>query len=124
MSVFIRLETNDLKDIQEDGKLAKNAVLNLRDSAFRTQNEIKMKHELILKARTLVNSAHEELIHLVSIMPQVDPLTSLNISSSKTNTFDLDTDLISLKSSRSGQDVYGDTHGVLEKLSKRISELK
>ncbi|MCX6742212.1 MAG: hypothetical protein NTX24_03510 [Candidatus Pacearchaeota archaeon] len=124
MSVFIRLETNDLKDIQENGKLAKNAVLNLRDSAFRTQNEIKMKHELILKARTLVNSAHEELIHLVSIMPQVDPLTSLNISSSKTNTFDLDTDLISLKSSRPGQDVYGDTHGVLEKLSKRISELK
>jgi hypothetical protein len=121
MSVFIRLETNDLNDMKEDGKLAKNAVLNIKDSVFMMQNEIKMKHELILKARKMVNSAHEELIHLVSIMPQVDPLTSLNIKSFKTNAFDLDTDLLDLKSS---QVVSGDKHKVLKKLGERISELK
>jgi len=124
MSIFVRLERDDLDDLKENSKLAKNAVLNLKDSVFSTQNEIKIKHELILKSRRLVNAAHEELIHLVSIMPQVEPLTSLNMSHFKTNTFDLDTDLLDLRTGKARQAISGDKHKVLKRLGERISELK
>lgn len=121
MSVFVRLEKDDLEDMEENSKFAKNAVLNLRDSTFKIQSEIKLKHEAISKARGLVNSAHDELVRLVEMMPQTDPLTSLNIKTFRTTTFDLDTDLLDLKKRH---EISGNKHQVLKNLGKRISELK
>jgi hypothetical protein len=123
MSIFVKLATNDLKEMRENNKFAKNAMLNLKDSTFSVQNELKVKHELILKARNLVNSAHEELVHLVDLMPQIEPLTSLNVKSVRTTTFDMDTDLLSLKS-HTIRDNSKDKHKVLKRLGERISELK
>lgn len=113
MTVFIKLEREEIEDIKQRIKDVQNSLFNLNSSAVLGRKENKEKLGLIQKGNILVNAAHEELAQLVGFMPQVDEFSVMKLESYPAHDF---------KIKPIGREINKDE--ALRKLKGRISELK
>ncbi len=113
MTVFIKLERDELDDIKQRLKDVQNSLFNLNSSAVLARKENKEKAGLIQRGTVVVNEAHEELARLVGFMPQVDEFSLVRLQAMPSHDF---------KIQPIGREVNKDE--ALRKLKQRISDLK
>jgi hypothetical protein len=113
MTVFIKLERDEINDIKQRIKTVQNSLLNLNSSAVLARKDNKEKIGLIQRGNLLINEAHEELSTLVGFMPQVDEFSVMRLQSLPSHDF---------KIRPIGREINKDE--ALRKLKSRISELK
>lgn len=76
MSVFLKLEKENLENAKIRVSDTKKAFLGLSDKVYELKNNIREKERNLKTANLKVNEIHEELVKLVKFMPMIEPLSS------------------------------------------------
>lgn len=111
MSVFIKLNREEIESMMKNVSSMKNSLINLNDYVIEKKNQLKEKQQILSNANNFINDAHENLQNIISMMPHVESIPFKNQLLIKRN---------SSKISSSKEE----PHTKLEKLKGKISQLR